>query len=187
MFLNTGRTIVFQNRDAVQDWCKRPRLGGYPTAELGPTPEPLFLRPRDRGRNGTPPYDKLGIMPDNTWALCAADGGYDTIQILHGLSGRAELVAAVPSCTAPGQQKQLLACPPPDVPLRTGLDATKACSCSDDRAKLATALRGRPWERVVKFGSFKLLNCYGEAAPPTERALRRDYFLVGLNETGRRT
>jgi hypothetical protein len=129
VWLNVGRTLVFETRTAVGRWCKKPRLIGFPAGVTGNWHNPNLTAADVAGPGGQLRRDKLGRQSDNSWAVYARELGYDSIQILHGLADRVELIVTTPECTIPGNGKWLRTCPPRATELRSGFDAQKVCTC----------------------------------------------------------
>lgn len=155
VMLNLGKTKSFKGKGPLVRECKAlgfSRLAGYPP-DLGPVPAAL-IRPPLRLPNGTliSQQDSLGAANDNYLALCIREMGLDTATLLS----RRVLIDARPACTIPGQQELIGACPPAEIPLRTGWNGTESCSCDKERSAINcgnwhTPLRGvrHDWRRRV--------------------------------------
>ena len=66
---------------------------------------------------------------DANWCKLAMEKGYDSIQVAKAhIRSRTELTICYGGCVTSANPT---ACPPPDVPLRTGVNASDACACDD--------------------------------------------------------
>lgn len=170
IFVNVGRTLVIPMRIPFYETCRKQlgltALHGYPR-EYGPPPRYLVNGSKRRPRGGNfLASDELGERVDNHLALCARLLGYDSLQIMSGVSRRPELVMTTPECTIPGQrERRMRTCPPNE--LRTGWGATQPCPCAEDallrRRSSAGGWESIPFESHQRKPEWPLvvLNCYG--------------------------
>ncbi|KAJ1631777.1 hypothetical protein T492DRAFT_838947 [Pavlovales sp. CCMP2436] len=123
VLVNVGRTLFFRSRREALKWC----------------PESLPSPPNPPGS-------------DNLWARKAREEGYDSIQLLRGYMGQAELLITRQECIS--QTQPTGACFPSGVEMRTGANAELPCTCMEyDRHGKPTT---NPAERILG-----VINCDG--------------------------
>ena len=108
VFLNTGKTLVVRSRRDALKLFKLPGGASYATFR------------------GT----RLKEVDDSLWAEQAHAWGYDTVQILKGYDGMPELLVSRLPCL--NQTTKIRLCPPVELELRTGEDASLTCRCKEE-------------------------------------------------------
>ncbi len=128
-FVNVGRTLVFAGRYSAAAFFRR-RYSAAAPAEPGDGASDAPRR-RKASPNFFVTFRGKHIYgdKDRLWAIVAHLEGYDSVQILHGPFGMPELLISRSHCLT--QRRRLLTCPPSELDLRTGEDATQACHCSE--------------------------------------------------------
>jgi hypothetical protein len=148
IYINLGKTLVFHTRDEAARWAKD-ATGGQP--------------------GGVKKY------PDQFWARKAADLGYDSVQITFGWMSIPECFITCPACRT--QPRAIGACFPSGVDVRTGVNATLPCHCTE------YDFDGRPTTALVNTTG-GLANCDGNGQARAERGRRATLLDVGLGANG---